>query len=64
VQAREAVARTLASAGSDLSLDIGTPGGVDELATHIDSLVHRPTIVAGFVGAGERTIREDGVLDI
>jgi hypothetical protein len=35
---------------------------VSESTTHIDYLVHRPTIVARFNDATERTIVEDGDL--
>jgi hypothetical protein len=44
--------------------NIGTPGGVNESATHIDYLVHRPTIVASFDEAAERTILDYGDLSI
>lgn len=44
--------------------NIGMPGGVNESATHIDYLVHRPTIVAGYGDAADRTILEDGDLRI
>jgi aminopeptidase len=44
--------------------NIGIPGGVNVSATHIDYLVHRPTIVAGFDRAVERTILEDGNLTV
>jgi hypothetical protein len=42
--------------------NIGIPGGVNESATHIDYLIHRPTIVASFEGGVERTILEGGGL--
>lgn len=42
--------------------NIGMPGGVSRSATHIDYLVHRPTIVARYENAVERTILEDGDL--
>jgi leucyl aminopeptidase (aminopeptidase T) len=42
--------------------NIGFPGGVSKSTTHIDYLVHRPTIVARFDDATERTIVEDGDL--
>ena len=42
--------------------NIGMPGGVNESATHIDYLVHRPTVVARFDSGVERSIVEDGDL--
>ncbi len=42
--------------------NIGMQGGVNESSTHIDYLVHRPTIVAHFADATERTIVKDGDL--
>jgi aminopeptidase len=42
--------------------NIGFPGGVNHSTTHIDYLVHRPTIVAHLEGGTERTIVEDGDL--
>ncbi len=42
--------------------NIGMPGGVSRSTTHIDYLVHRPTIVARYENAVERTIVEDGDL--
>jgi leucyl aminopeptidase (aminopeptidase T) len=42
--------------------NIGMPGGINQSATHIDSLVHRPTVVARFENGVERTIVEDGDL--
>jgi leucyl aminopeptidase (aminopeptidase T) len=42
--------------------NIGMPGGVNHSTTHVDYLVHRPTIVARFEDATERTIVEDGNL--
>ena len=42
--------------------NIGMPGGVNESRTHIDYLVHRPTIVARFENLTERTIVKDGDL--
>jgi leucyl aminopeptidase (aminopeptidase T) len=44
--------------------NIGMPGGVNRSSTHIDYLVHRPTIVAGFDDAVERTLLENGDLCI
>ena len=44
--------------------NIGIPGGVNESATHIDYLVHRPTIVASFDNDGERIILDNGDLCI
>jgi leucyl aminopeptidase (aminopeptidase T) len=44
--------------------NIGMPGGVNESATHIDYLVHCPTIVAGFDDDVERTILDNGDLCI
>jgi leucyl aminopeptidase (aminopeptidase T) len=44
--------------------NIGFPGGVSKSATHIDYLIHRPTIVARFQDATERTIVEDGDLSV
>jgi aminopeptidase len=44
--------------------NIGMPGGVSRSATHIDYLVHRPTIVARFGNAVERTIVENGDLRV
>lgn len=44
--------------------NIGMPGGVNESSTHIDYLVHGPTIVADLGDAGERTILEDGDLRV
>jgi leucyl aminopeptidase (aminopeptidase T) len=42
--------------------NIGFPGGVSKSTTHIDYLVHRPTIVARSEDATDRTIVEDGDL--
>jgi len=42
--------------------NIGMPGGVNESTTHIDYLVHRPTIVARLEDATERAIVKDGDL--
>jgi leucyl aminopeptidase (aminopeptidase T) len=42
--------------------NIGMPGGVNESTTHIDYLVHRPTIVARSEDATDRIIVEDGDL--
>lgn len=42
--------------------NIGMPGGVNESTTHIDYLIHRPTIVARYDDAAERTIVNDGEL--
>ena len=42
--------------------NIGFPGGVNESTTHIDYLVHRPTIAARSEDSTERTIVEDGDL--
>ena len=42
--------------------NIGFPGGVNESTTHIDYLIHRPTIVARSEDSTERTIVEDGDL--
>jgi leucyl aminopeptidase (aminopeptidase T) len=44
--------------------NIGMPGGVNESATHIDYLVHRPTIVARFGDGVELTILDHGDLRI
>lgn len=44
--------------------NIGMPGGISRSATHIDYLVHRPTIVARYEGGRERTILEDGDLRV
>lgn len=44
--------------------NIGMPGGVSRSATHIDYLIHRPTIIARYRGATERTIVEDGDLRV
>lgn len=44
--------------------NIGFPGGVNESTTHIDYLVHRPTIVAQLEDETERTIVEDGDLSV
>jgi leucyl aminopeptidase (aminopeptidase T) len=44
--------------------NIGMPGGVNQSTTHIDYLVHRPTIVARFENAPDRTIVEDGDLRV
>jgi len=42
--------------------NIGFPGGVSKSTTHIDYLVHRPTIVVRFHDATERTIVDGGNL--
>jgi leucyl aminopeptidase (aminopeptidase T) len=42
--------------------NIGMPGGVNQSTTHVDYLVHRPTIVARMAEASEVTIVEDGDL--
>ena len=42
--------------------NIGMPGGSNASNTHIDYLIHRPTIVARFEGLTERTIIQDGDL--
>jgi len=42
--------------------NIGFPGGVSKSTTHIDYLVHRPTIVARSEDATDSTIVEDGDL--
>jgi aminopeptidase len=44
--------------------NIGMPGGSSRSATHIDYLVHRPTIVARYEEGRERTILEDGDLRV
>lgn len=44
--------------------NIGFPGGVNESTTHIDYLVHRPTILARTGDGGERPILEDGDLRV
>jgi len=44
--------------------NIGFPGGVNESSTHIDYLVHRPTIVARFGDSTERTIVDGGDLRV
>jgi leucyl aminopeptidase (aminopeptidase T) len=44
--------------------NIGMPGGVNESTTHIDYLVHRPTVVASFENGTDRTIVEDGDLNV
>jgi len=42
--------------------NIGMPGGSNVSNTHIDYLIHRPTIVARFEGATKRAIVQDGDL--
>jgi len=42
--------------------NIGFPGGVSNSTTHIDYLVHRPTIIARSEDSTEHTIVEDGDL--
>jgi leucyl aminopeptidase (aminopeptidase T) len=42
--------------------NIGMPGGVNHSTTHVDYLVHRPTIVARFEDETERMIVEKGDL--
>ncbi|MCP4899070.1 MAG: aminopeptidase [bacterium] len=42
--------------------NIGMPGGVNESKTHIDYLVHRPTIVATLEDSSEQSIVKDGDL--
>jgi hypothetical protein len=44
--------------------NVGMPGGVNESATHIDYLVHRPTIAAEFCDATTRIILDNGNLCI
>jgi leucyl aminopeptidase (aminopeptidase T) len=44
--------------------NIGMPGGVNESATHIDYLVHRPTIVATFENGTTRPVVVDGDLEV
>lgn len=44
--------------------NIGMPGGVSESSTHIDYLVHQPTIVARFEDSTERTIVDGGDLRV
>jgi len=44
--------------------NIGIPGGVNESTTHIDYLVHRPTIVALFEDGTARTVVGDGDLKV
>jgi leucyl aminopeptidase (aminopeptidase T) len=44
--------------------NIGMPGGVNESTTHVDYLVHRPTIVARLGDATERAVLDDGDLCI
>ena len=44
--------------------NIGMPGGVSRSATHIDYLVHRPTVVARYEDAADRIIVENGDLSI
>jgi leucyl aminopeptidase (aminopeptidase T) len=44
--------------------NIGMPGGVNHSTTHIDYLVHRPTIIARFEAGPERLIVSDGDLRV
>ena len=44
--------------------NIGIPGGVNESTTHIDYLVHRPTIVALFEEETARTVVSDGEIRV
>lgn len=44
--------------------NIGMPGGVSRSATHVDYLVHQPSIIARYQDAAERTIVEDGHLRV
>jgi leucyl aminopeptidase (aminopeptidase T) len=44
--------------------NIGMPGGVNESSTHIDYLIHRPTIVATFEDGTARTVVADGDLEV
>ena len=44
--------------------NIGMPGGVNRSATHVDYLIHRPTIVARDAGGREWNILEDGDLAV
>lgn len=44
--------------------NIGMPGGVNESATHIDYLFHRPTIVASYEDGTARTVVGDGDLEV
>jgi len=44
--------------------NIGMPGGVNESTTHIDYLVHRPTIVARYDDGSTRKIVEDGDIGV
>ena len=44
--------------------NIGMPGGVNESATHIDYLVHNPTIVATFEDGTAHTVVGDGDLKV
>lgn len=42
--------------------NIGMPGGVNQSTTHVDYLVHRPTIVARCADSSQRAIVADGDL--